>query len=150
MGCVVSTYLYGAFECMLLSCQVRVSEWIYILQLPECQGTPCPRDRRDIWSLSGSNGIRTHNHLVCKRTRNHLVKLVNDLAVLWVLICTVHLGVCYYHVTYGFQSKSTLNSCLYVKELLAQNRHDMISGSNGIRTHCADKYSQHSSIIWSV
>ena len=27
------------------------------------------RNRRDIWSLSDSNGIRTHNHLVCKRTR---------------------------------------------------------------------------------
>ena len=26
-------------------------------------------------SLSGSNGIRTHNHLVHKGTRNHLVKL---------------------------------------------------------------------------
>ena len=26
------------------------------------------RIRRDIWSLSDSNGIPTHNHLVCKRT----------------------------------------------------------------------------------
>ena len=30
-SCVVSTYLYGAFDCMLLSCHVRVSEWIYSL-----------------------------------------------------------------------------------------------------------------------
>ena len=37
--CVVSTYLYGAFDCMLLSCHVRVWEWIHTLQLPECQGT---------------------------------------------------------------------------------------------------------------
>ena len=29
LGCVVSTYLYGAFDCMLLSCHVRVSELIY-------------------------------------------------------------------------------------------------------------------------
>ena len=28
---VVSTYLYGAFDCMLLSCDVFVSEWIYTL-----------------------------------------------------------------------------------------------------------------------
>ena len=28
--------------------------------------------------------------------------------MLWVLICTVHLTVCYYHVTYEFQSESTL------------------------------------------
>ena len=31
--------------------------------------------RHDIWSLSDSNGIRTHNHLVRKRTLNHLAKL---------------------------------------------------------------------------
>ena len=28
---VVSTYLYSAFDCMLLSCQVQVSEWIHTL-----------------------------------------------------------------------------------------------------------------------
>ena len=28
-SCVVSTYWYGAFDCMVLSCHVRVSEWIY-------------------------------------------------------------------------------------------------------------------------
>ena len=35
------------------------------------------------------------------------------------------LVVCYYHVTYAFQSESTLYSCLNVKELLAQNRLDI-------------------------
>ena len=30
--------------------------------------------RRHIWSLSDSNGIRTHTHLVRKRTLNHLTK----------------------------------------------------------------------------
>ena len=30
--------------------------------------------------------------------------------------------VCYYHVTYEFQSESTLYSCLNVKELLARSR----------------------------
>ena len=34
------------------------------------------RNRRDIWSLSDSNRIRTHNHLVCKPTLSHLAKLV--------------------------------------------------------------------------
>ena len=33
------------------------------------------RNRREIWSLSDCNGTRTHNHLVRKRTLNHLVKL---------------------------------------------------------------------------
>ena len=35
------------------------------------------------------------------------------------------LTVCYYHVTYAFQSESALYSCLNVKELLARNRHDI-------------------------
>ena len=26
-------------DCMFFPCHVRVSEWIYTLQLPECQGT---------------------------------------------------------------------------------------------------------------
>ena len=33
--------------------------------------------------------------------------------------------VCSYHVTYGFQSESTLYSCLNVKELLARNRREI-------------------------
>ena len=37
----------------------------------------------------------------------------------------VELTVCYYHVTYAFQSESTAYSCLNVKELFAQNRHDL-------------------------
>ena len=46
----------------------------------------------------------------------------NDWAVLWVLLCYVHLTVCSYHVTYAFYSESTLCSYLNVKELLAQNQ----------------------------
>ena len=34
-------------------------------------------------------------------------------------------SVCYYHVTYPFQSESTLYSCLNVKELFARNRCDI-------------------------
>ena len=62
---------------------------------------------------SNSNTIQTHNHLVHKRTLKHLAKLaLNDWAVLWVHICTgafdcMHLTVCYYHVTYEYQSEST-------------------------------------------
>ena len=48
-----------------------------------------------------------------------------------------NITVCYYNVTYPFESESTLYSCLNVKELLARNRRDMwsLSDSNGIRTH---------------
>ena len=38
--------------------------------------------------------------------------------------------VCFCHVTYGFQSESTLYSCLNVKELLAQNRRKIWSLSD--------------------
>ena len=73
-------------------------------------------------------------------------------AALWVFICTVHLTVCPYHVTYAFQIEITLYSCLSVKELLAWNRRDIWNSSdwNGTRMQCTDKYSQHNSIIWLV
>ena len=61
----------------------------------------------------------------------------NDLAVLGVLICTVHLTVCSYHVTHVFQSESTLYSCLNVKEFLALSRHKICSflACDWTRTH---------------
>ena len=42
----------------------------------------------------------------------------------------LYLTVCSYHVTYTFQSESTLFSCLNVKELLARNRRDIWSLSD--------------------
>ena len=61
----------------------------------------------------------------------------NDWAVPWVLICTVHLNVCCYHVTYEFESESTLYSCVNVKEPLARRRHHIwrLSDCNGTRNH---------------
>ena len=49
----------------------------------------------------------------------------------------INLTICYYHVTYSFQSEFALHSCLSVKELLARNRSDIwnLSDSHGIRTH---------------
>ena len=44
--------------------------------------------RHHIWSLSNSNGIRTHNHLVRKRTLNHLVKLTSLAKLLSVRLQT--------------------------------------------------------------
>ena len=45
--------------------------------------------------------------------------------------------ICYYHITWEFQSESTLYSCLDFKEILAQNRCHIwsLSDSNKIRTH---------------
>ena len=48
LSCFVSTYLYGVFDCMFLSCHVRVSEWIHTLWLPECQGTPWSKQARNL------------------------------------------------------------------------------------------------------
>ena len=31
LSCVLSTYLYGVFDCIFLSCHVRVLEWIHTL-----------------------------------------------------------------------------------------------------------------------
>ena len=46
------------------------------------------------------------------------------------------LTVCSYHVTYAFQSESTLYNWLNVKEILARNRHKIcsVSDCNGTRT----------------
>ena len=71
---------------MFLSCYVRVLKGTHTLQLPECQGTPCfAWNRRDIWILSVCNGTRTHNHLVCKRTFNHVTKLTS--LAKWLSVC---------------------------------------------------------------
>ena len=69
--------------------------------------------------ISDTKGIRTRKH-----------------TVLWARICTVHLTVCYHHVTHAFQSESTPYSCLDLKEILARNKRDIwsLSDSNRIRT----------------
>ena len=59
------------------------------------------QSKRHIWDLSDSNRVRNHNYSVHKQTL---------CAVLWVLICMVHLTVCYYYVMHKFQSESTLYS----------------------------------------
>ena len=86
----------------------------------------------NVWSLSNGNRILTNSHLFLKQTLNHLAKLTKCRAVLWVLICTGHLTVYSYHVTYVFQSEYTFYSCLNVKELLAQNKHNIWSLSDSL------------------
>ena len=41
------------------------------------------------------------------------------------IMTDAYLTVCSYHVTYAFQSESTLYSCLNVKELLARSRREI-------------------------
>ena len=75
----MSTYLYGAFDCMFLSCHVGISDES---TLYSCMNVKVllARNRCHIWSLSDSNWTRTHNHLVRKRTLNDLAKLTKWLS----------------------------------------------------------------------
>ena len=64
-------------DCMSLSCHIRVSEWIHTcLNVKELLA----RSKREIWRLSDCNWTRTYNHLVRKRTLNHLTKLAKWLS----------------------------------------------------------------------
>ena len=117
LSCAVSAYQYSVFDCILLSCDIRVSEWIYSLYSPECQGTSYSKPV--LYLNFNFNGILTRTCLVRKGRLNQ-----NDWAVLWKLIWTEHLIVCcYHHITYEFQSESTVYSCLNAKELLTSNRY---------------------------
>ena len=80
------------------------------------------RSRRHIWSLRDSNGIQTHNHLVRKRTLNHLPKLAFWFSIrlqtnwLWVRIRPVWLNgwVFVYKLSgCGFESR-----CCYLNHIL--------------------------------
>ena len=74
LSCVVSTYLYGAFDCIIMSrTSFRVNP--HSIVCLNVKGL-LARSRRNIWSISDSNVIWTHNHLVRKRTLKHLVKPV--------------------------------------------------------------------------
>ena len=59
---------------MFLSCHVRVSEWMLNCESWMSRNS-FAQSRREIWSLSDCNWTRTQNHLVGKRTLNHLAKL---------------------------------------------------------------------------
>ena len=51
-------------------------------------------NKRDIWSLGDCNGTRVHNHLVLKRTLNHLAKLTEPTGCGFESRSS-HLKVCY-------------------------------------------------------
>ena len=113
MSCVVSTYLYVAFDCMLLSYHVRVSGWICILYFPECQGTPRWKQARYLtfkWQQRGK--ITDFSDLIPEyHKRNFLlfssdtVKVLNDdmyhfIGNIWYIISWIPIS---------------LPSCLYEK-----------------------------------
>ena len=108
---------------MFLSCHEPVSKWIHFLWFLECQEF-LARSRCEISSLSNCNGTRTHNHSALRRTLNHLAKLAK------LLSCVVS--------TYLYSA----SDCMFLSCHVRLNFR--------VTLHCADKYPQHSSVIWPV
>ena len=58
LAIIFSEQLKPRIHCMFLSCHVRVSEWIHTRSLPQCQGTPCSQQARNLnfkWLQLDSN-----------------------------------------------------------------------------------------------
>ena len=93
------------------------------------------RSRREIWRWSDCKWTRTQNHLVLKRTLNHLAKLAK-----WPsCILSTYL--------YGAFDCMFLSCHVRVWECIKRVR-DMTRTYS--QMHRTDKYSEHSSVIWPV
>ena len=88
---LTSFYAIGSVSFKYIS-STTVRIWLYVIVMSRTsfRVNPHPivclnvkellaRSRHYIWSLNDSNVIRTHNHLFCKRTLNHLAKLVSQM-----------------------------------------------------------------------
>ena len=75
--------------------------------------------------------------LFLNRHSTNWLKARNDSAEMWVLIFTLHMTVLFFHVTYEFQVKSTIFSCVNVEHLVVRNTSENLSLSkcNKSRTH---------------
>ena len=72
LSCVLSTYLYGAFDCMFLSCHVRVSEWIHTLNW--LNGWVFVYELSGCWFESSCKGLWLCLYTVVKRKLEMLLK----------------------------------------------------------------------------
>ena len=107
------------FSCSMLRLRVLTMShrrFIFTLWLPECQETLCSKQTPYLkfeWLQRGTNSQSVSSQTNTQSfSYSGLVFLLkkNDCAVLWVLICMVHLTLSFYHVTYAFKSESTLCS----------------------------------------
>ena len=73
---------------MLLSCHIRISEWIWTLLLLECQGTPCSKQVQHQKCKWQHNRVWTHSHLIHLATQplNHITSVCLWTNWLWVYI----------------------------------------------------------------
>ena len=79
---IVSRYLYGAFDCMSFLCDVRISEWIHTLYLPEWQDILVSK-RSNILNLYDCHWTRSYNLLLLEKTFNHLARPTKWL--IWIM-----------------------------------------------------------------
>ena len=59
-----------------------------------------------------------------------ICRVLSELLLSFLKTCHIFLPVCSCHVTYAFQSETTLYSCLNVKKLLARSRREICSLSD--------------------
>ena len=71
LSCVVSTYLYSAFDSMLLSCHDLFQSELTLYS--------CLNVKELLDSRTRTHGIRSHNHLINEYS-NHLTKLAKLLS----------------------------------------------------------------------
>ena len=84
------------------------------------------RGRRHIWSLSGSNGIRTHNHLVSKRTLDLLENIFACLfSVSNIISLSRHEQVCLIRLRFKGWEKSLSKRSL-IKHTCSWREHSTI------------------------
>ena len=76
LSCVLSTYLYNAFDYIIIMSCTRFRENLHSIVCLKIKKL-LAQSRCHIWSRSDSNMIWIHNHLVHKQTVNYLCKLAN-------------------------------------------------------------------------
>ena len=80
----------------------------------------CNTNTKDTDSAAECDIYQFWIHMICNNLNHNSISLVLKPSTNLSL-----LTVCFYHVTYAFQSESTLYSCLNVKELLARSRREI-------------------------
>ena len=92
------------------------------------KGPPCSKQARYL-KFRDSNGIRIHNHLVCKRTLNYIAKLTKwfGCVVSFYMYGAFDCMLLSCHI--NLQSESTLYSCLKKDQIKAQIKADITAQS---------------------
>ena len=133
----MSTYLWGAFYCMLLSCHGRLSEWIHTQRLPECQETPSLKQEPNLkfkWQQRDSKPqpLSSKTNTQPFSETGQMIKLCSEylsVRCIWLYVIIMS--------CMSFRVNPNSIVCLNGKELLAQRRCHIgsLSGAKVIWTH---------------